>query len=223
MSEPHEPFGPPREWCDRRCERCPLAAGCAVAVRERGRRWAHTMRGRDPDDGEVIGANMAADLELALELLREIEAELPPADEVAAPPSVVSLVGRQLEESAATLVNLLSELDDHARDVLGPIAVILSTKAARVGCHVSLGALEAVWDHDAAPNVLLLDHQRVALRAALASLDTAEPVRRALERFEHVLDPLVARAEAHRGHLDALVAAGNAPSPFCIVPAEPER
>lgn len=227
------PFGPAHEWCDRICERCPLAPSCAVAVRQRGRRWAHQMRGRDPDDSEVALGDVAHDLSLALAQLEEIQAELgtpgagpdapaPPRPELA---PVVSLVGRRLDDGARELIESISRLGVED-DPLLPPALTLSMKAARVGSYLSFGTLDEVWEHDGAPNVLLLDHLRRALRAELARIGDdgcdRSTVHRALERFEHALDPLVARAEPQRAHLDALIAAGQAPSPF-VTSSAPER
>jgi hypothetical protein len=232
MSERDEPFGPAHEWCDRICERCTLTSECAVAVRQRRRRWAHEMRGRDPDDSDVVMADVAADLEQALALLAEIQAEGgettdASSEETEAEPRiapVVSLVGRRLEETGRTVVEAIARLDHDDGELL-PLALTLSMKAARVSSYVEYGTLDEVWSHDGAPNVLLLDHLTCALRATLDRLhrdgvDRSE-VSRALAGFERGLAPLVRRAEPHRAELAALVAAGRAPSPFVTTPASP--
>jgi len=227
MSEPDEPFGPAHEWCDRICERCPLTSECAVAVRLRRRRWAHEMRGRDPDDSDVVMADVAADLEEALALLAEIQAEDVASErtrEAAQEPGlapVVSLVGRRLDESARAVVEAIARLD-HDDGVLLPLALTLSMKAARVSSYVGYGTLDEVWSHDGAPNVLLLDHLVCALRAALDRLESdgvdRGGVRRAVDGFARGLAPLLRRAEPHRAELAELVAAGRAPSPFVTTP-----
>jgi hypothetical protein len=49
-----EAFSAPYNWCDRRCERCPLAEDCPVHRKALQREWVHEARGSDPDDIRVI-------------------------------------------------------------------------------------------------------------------------------------------------------------------------
>jgi hypothetical protein len=46
-------FSAPFNWCDRKCERCPVAPECPVHRRELQNRWVRTARGVNPDDLQV--------------------------------------------------------------------------------------------------------------------------------------------------------------------------
>lgn len=217
------PFGQAYDWCDRRCERCALAPSCPVAVRDRGRRWAHEMRGRDPDDWDVVMADVADDMATIMKELDAIEAEEDEEDEeereAPPPPAVISLTERRLEQLSEELVRAVRE--SGSKDALFGAVLILSMKVARIGGLARMGAPEDdLWEPDIAPNVLLIERLCRALEAELEALPELEEPRRALAALERVLAPLLARAEPLRAHLDALIAAGNAPSPFVTAERE---
>ena len=220
-------FGAPFNWCDRRCERCALSPRCPLAVRERGRRWAHEMRGRDPDDPEVVMADVAEDMDTVLAYADEVEDALRESIEeerLAAPkpdlPPVASLDERRLERASQALVGAVASLGAGERQAeLRLLTMQIAMKVARVAYYAHAGTpASLVWEPDTAPNVLLLDHLCGAMRAELDVFGDADEPRKALAEIERALAPMLARAEPLRAHLEALVAAGDAPSPFVIAP-----
>jgi hypothetical protein len=222
-------FSAPSNWCDRRCERCPLAAECPVARRESQRRWAHEARGRDPDDPAIIMQDTRESLEFALRLVQEVaEAE---GIDLNAPrqPRPIVLDARRLQRAALTLARCVADAkhadgprpgsgDDTAE--LSRLTNTLVMKAARIAGHLVDHAEDGddTWAHDAAPNLLLLDRLKADIRrelARVASDELAARIANALAELDRILDPLIEEiGEPARAVLLALEARGAAPSPF---------
>jgi hypothetical protein len=228
-------------WCDSRCERCPLRSDCPVAIREAQRRWVHEARGEDPDDWAVIMKDVEEELGRALQLLVEM-AERDGADlddDSDAPPP--SLASRRLSQSGLDFVVAVRdalatiggepterEVDEGAELVL--LSAIIARKTARLS-----SAFEAdpqpleereVWRGDWVPNVILvtrvLGTARAAVRRFFDVAETRARVEAPLDVIERTLAPLTERVppEARRT-LETMIADGTAPSPFVIVEHQP--
>jgi hypothetical protein len=220
-------FSAPSNWCDRRCERCPLAAECPVARRESQRRWAHEARGRDPDNPAIIMQDTRESLEFALRLVREV-AEAEGIDlNAPRPPRPIVLDARRLQRAAMTLARCVADAK-HAADPqpgsdvaeLSRLTNTLVMKAARIAGHLDDQAEDEdeTWAHDAAPNLLLLDRLKGDIRrelARIASDELAARIANALAELDRILGPLIEEiGEPARAVLQALEARGAAPSPF---------
>jgi len=193
-------FGEPFNWCDRRCERCPLTSTCTLHKRELQRNWVHTARGEDPNDWDVISADMNEDLARTERMLAEVARE--EGIDLAAPrePTVASLDEARLRKATLTIVGA------------HPSALCFTQK-----CHRVVGAQPAdrdLWTFDVVPNLFVIERLRDELAPELES--TTEEVRAAMAAVERVLAPLFAAIEPDaRRALEELVAARAAPSPFC--------
>lgn len=227
----------PFNWCDRRCERCPLTRTCPVAVRERAREAEAEARG----DGEPAAAivadteNVAAELEEAHRMLEDI-AEEEGIDLDAAPPrQPASLVARRLRQTSRTYAAAVhglrprppisGDIEDALREAEAS-AFLVATKGARVaGSLTPTGELD--FDEPARPDgalnaVLLerLDREVAAslLRAASAldeaDLDDYADTRRDLRRL---LEPLLEVSTDARSAIDEAIERGRAPSPFATL------
>src|SRR5687768_7286215 len=97
-------FSAPFNWCDRRCERCPLAGECPIQRRELQRRWVHEARGRDPDDPAVIAEDMQETLESTVRMVEEIAAEEGIDLTAPLPARPIVLDARRLERASVTVV-----------------------------------------------------------------------------------------------------------------------
>lgn len=221
-------FSAPFNWCDRRCERCPIAGECPVYRREQQLRWVHSARGLDPDDPELVLADMHQSIETTLRMVQEIaEAEGVDLDEPL-PPRPTLLAARRLERTAMTLVRCVAEAsragDVEVREAtaeLRSLATTVATKSSRIACHLENEAElpdEEVWAFDAAPNLLLLDRLKAAMVDELARLaggSGIDAAAGALAELDRNLDPLIRQVGDHaRTVLAALEARGAAPSPF---------
>jgi len=219
-------FSAPFNWCDRRCERCPLASGCPVQRREQQLRWVHEARGEDPDDPAVMLEDASEMLESALRMVLEIaQAEGIDLD-APLPPRPTVLAAKRLERSAMALVRCVAQVvdrgDAQAGDSTRGLLALTSTLAAKVGRiagQLDLGADDETWARDAAPNLLLIDRLRAELARKLALLpqDGARDagLQRALRELDRDLEPLIRDVGAEtRDLLAALEARGAAPSPF---------
>ena len=216
-------FGEPSNWCDRRCERCPLADGCALHLRERQRRWVHEARGQDPDDPAVGMDDLVNDLERALELLREAAQEegLDP-DDVSMPESPVVLDAVRLQKLGTLIAAAL-----HDEDAVRAVATTLAIKSARISSYLTLreepgSNADAGWYDDVAPNLLLIERLRGEVAGWLEVHPELplEDARQALVDLDRIVDPLLARVDAAaRARLAGLIERRGAPSPFCVTDA----
>lgn len=212
-------FNPPSEWCDRRCERCPLAEGCAVFIRDRGRRWAHEMRGVDPDDSDVLFDDMMSDLASTQAMLEDYAEEEGIDLDAPLPETPVVLEAVRLNAAAKTLAMVIGPAQG---DPLSGLVLLLVGKVARIASFLEQRALvpedegPSIWDLDAAPNLFLLEHLRRELAGLLGMRGRMDALA-ALAQLDQLLDPLTADVEQHRPAFEALVREGAAPSPFVVV------
>lgn len=207
------PFSAPHDWCDRQCERCPLASACGVPLAEMQSAAAHEARGDDWDPLDDAVADMCGSLEAAI-------VDLTSLDEHSSLESDPDHPGaRRLRDAAAALMLAFSKVAQTDRRRFAA-AVITSTKVMRISTYLMLGATGAdVWRVDAVPNLLLLERAKAELRRFLvgrrdrACRDAAD----ALDVLDEILDPLVAAIGPEpRRALRVLEERGGAPSPFCL-------
>lgn len=228
-------------WCDSRCERCPLRPNCPVAIREAQRRWVHQARGEDPDDWAVVMKDVGEELERAMKLLVEMAERdgVDLSDESDEPPA--SLASRRLSQSGLDFVVAVRdalaaigdepterEVDEGAELVL--LSAIIARKTARLAnaFEPDPQPLEEreVWRCDWVPNVLLITRELGTARAAVRRFFEAAELRASVEApldvIERMLAPLVARIPPEaRTTLETMLAEGTAPSPFSTVESEP--
>jgi hypothetical protein len=250
---PTRAFVSPDNWCDRICERCPLAKGCLVYRRDQQRRWVHEARREDPNDWKVVMADVADDLRRALEIAQEI-AEKDGIDlDAPLPERPIPLAAARLRKASQLLATSLDDAlaESTPRGARGAeqdtpgdpsfasarsICLTIAMKAARIGGM--LGAhdegdpvSEEMWDVDAVPNLILLELLRVRFDRVVAEIRARHPhaeawprVARARADLDRVLAPMsLAIRPAEREMLEALVASGAAPSPFCMVDSSSAR
>jgi hypothetical protein len=229
----NEAFGAPFNWCDRRCERCPLSGGCPLYRRTEQRRWVHEARGEDPDDMRVVLADVEEELTRTLRMLREIAEEegVDPDAPAPAPPTALDSV--RLHKAWLALIRALNDglqaagraapAQARAAEEAIALGTILTMKSARLGGYLAGGRDEA-WAMDAVPNLLLMERLRARLDEVLAEAgelleeDAQATLRRALAQIDRILRPLIDSAGAEpRALLERLIARRAAPSPFCVV------
>jgi hypothetical protein len=220
-------FSAPFNWCDRRCERCPLEDTCPLARRERQLQWVHEARGEDPDDPAVIMVDASQMLGFTLRLVLEIAEEEGIDLNAPLPKRPAVLAAKRLEQAGMTLVRNASELWKAAEAAgcdcaeLRFSATKLAAKAARIASYLEDPEDEDIWVADAAPNLLLIDRVKRQFADELARVSpdagsgVVERVTRALAELERILDPLIRDfGDGARAMLAALEARGSAPSPF---------
>lgn len=219
----------PFHWCDRRCERCPLARGCPVFVGAEARDREARRRGLDPTPPRVVVTMIGEDLQRAFEMTQELSRE--PGE---APPVclVHSLAGERLAAAGASfaeaVLGLCSECD--ARGLVEEariIAVTLSAKSARCVYDLPLRARRRPGDPQRTAVAMSLLCLEALLREADVILGVivagvrgplAERAARARLRFGIELGkhlPAITRVD--RLALSLLKGQGRAPSPFCVV------
>jgi hypothetical protein len=223
-------FSAPFNWCDGRCERCPLTLDCPVQRRLEQKRWVHEARGENGDGVDVILNDVADDMASAIEVLRTVADEQ--GIDLSVPlrhaPIVLDEVrlrnaGVELSVALHALVHS-PEYTKHSRAVDDAVSsgITLTSKAARIGAYLAAPSADT-WGIDAVPNLLLVERVRARLTDALCHLDyedfdkpTLATIRKALGDINRVLDPLIVGVgSAPRAILEALTARGAAPSPFC--------
>jgi len=226
MSGLQQIFSAPFNWCDRRCERCPIASECPVQRRELQMRWVHEARGRDPDDPAVIAEDMHEILASTHRMLLEIAAAEGIDLDEPLPPRPTVLAAKRLERVALDWVRCVARLwtagDSQASDAtaeLRRLSTVLATKAMRIASHLDTDADEETWACDGAPNLLLVERLKTQIAGELARLPTDvavdESMTRAMAELDRNLDPLIRGVgEQARSVLAALEARGAAPSPF---------
>lgn len=209
------PFSEPHNWCDRRCQRCPLASECGVPRLELQQRASHEARGEEWDPLDAAVDEMCSSLTATI-------AELAPPDgdgsDEARPASPEA---RRLRDAAFDLMQAFAgaprpELRSFAA------AVIASTKVMRISTYLLMGASGSeVWRTDAVPNLLLLDRAKAELRRSLVGRRdrASRKAVGALDVLDEILAPLVAAIGPEpRRALRSLEDRGRAPSPFIASP-----
>ena len=235
------PFSQPHNWCDSHCHRCPVTDECEVYRRETGRRWAHELRGEDPDDPEVFTKDVVAELESALSMLQE-EADRRGVDVDAEPPEerVVSFSYRKLCSAARELMNEAMALrvaegetpDETTTELFGKV-LLINGKIARLDPHaqnLAEGRNSSDIEFDLAPNLMLIE-LLLDIMADLAdelhenSPDMPPPTwARAFDALRTEFAPWTANIPPiARKTMVQLIAADHAPSPFCVLRANHEQ
>jgi hypothetical protein len=230
QADPYAPFAKPHNWCDRRCERCPIQNACILRLRDLQRRWVHEARREDPDDPAVVRRDVQANLERVAELVRQAAAdedididihERPPNQ-----PIVLDMV--RLQRAGFALVGSLDGAfreapDDACVGEALSIAFKLACKCGRVSGYLG-GDRNDIWLDDVVPNLLLIEHLFGRLDEVVAAnerhfdhtaLDATRAARRELAR---ILAPLFADLPATaRLHMTQLIERDLAPSPFSVI------
>lgn len=190
----------PHNWCDRRCERCPLSTSCPIPA----------SPDREPE--EILGD--AVDLLEAICRERGIDpAVLPP------PPPPESIDARVLREAGLGWANAFAALEPTVADAL-ICSMVVAGKVARIASEADLGD-DYLWFSDTVPNLLVVERLLATARSDVDRTRARLPAK-ALVRFDEadallriLLSPLlVAISERDRAAFAALVAAGRAPSPL---------
>jgi hypothetical protein len=220
-------FSAPHNWCDGRCHRCHLIDECPLAKREEGRRWAHRMRGRDPDDPDVQLDDTLGALSSAVRMLeREARARgLEPASP-RQPPAPTSLQTTRIRRAAMDHTVALHELgmsvaesDERRaelREALGRASALIGPKVARIA-----GSEPDVWECDGVPNLLLVERVDLETSAGVEAfaehldpilvtryVETRERLRELLSDWMRALTP------ADLDEMDRLIQEERAPTPF---------
>jgi hypothetical protein len=159
-------FSPPFNWCDRRCERCPLTPICAVAH--------NTIEPR-------------RDLEFTVESFREMSNLI---DQIARDqgidPDTVVCERPALAERAKRIIAILDASPDFA--ALSTDAVVVRMKIGRLQGHLDDPQGEEIYVFDTVPNLLLLE----LLIERLHPL-TAAALREELSPLFAAIDPALRR------------------------------
>ncbi len=142
MTNLAEIFSAPFNWCDRRCERCPLSRDCLVWRAESQRRWVHAAHGGDPDDWDVVVEDVAEDMRAALGKLLDIAAAEGIDLDTPLPPAPIVLDAVKLRRAGTVLATSIAELGDSVapaakRDELVRSATVLGLKATRIASYLS--------------------------------------------------------------------------------------
>ncbi len=191
----------PWNWCDRRCERCPLSLDCREAI-------------LDDDAPLLIGE------------LDIIEAEPEPTPISAEGNEFADAGARYLDEIEHLCTRAMPEdcgLASEAR----LIAMVIMTRSAGVMHRLPL-APEAASREDAVLTLLLISHlekQAAALVMAIGAewrLSHLLPYRRARRDLRRLLDVhLRGMKQSEHAVVDGMIRNGRAPSPFCVTAGPP--
>jgi hypothetical protein len=225
----HEPSARPWNWCDRRCERCPLAFDCAVNLRVEERKREAVKNGLDPDDPNVVMSMVRESFREAIEILK---AEVPDTERE---PEPRSSEGSELYEAGLRYLKAIDSVCEDATDAeLGLasearlIGMILVGKTARLLDGLPI-ARDSIMREDTVLTLLLIGHlerQAAAMVMAIGAERTSrlfgyQRARRDLRRLLDVHLSGIERGE--REAVERMTAAGRAPSPFCTTVGPPLR
>jgi hypothetical protein len=228
-----EEFSPPHNWCDSRCQRCPIG-DCPVRLRLVQHDWGHQMRAEAPHDEDVRIEDVLQDFRKAMNKITDIAVQVGSGhDAPERRPRFVSLDAQRLSDVAcrffaavhdAVKVSVSSGSDPaitRVHQVLRLISLV-RIKAARLAEHRT-DLKDDGWEPDALPNLLLLDATERQLRQPLQTLQGAVPgeawalAEGCRIELQHVLsEQLAGRVDAQR-LMSRLIRQRRAPSPFCTV------
>jgi hypothetical protein len=225
-------LGDVSSWCDSACDRCPLLRECRVGQAVTRRREGLQAQ----DDPDVLLADLTRDLNRALVMLEEICEEEGVDCGCAEPIPTPPLVG-QAQELGIDLVRAASELteaavrtgriDEATSARLVGNTTLLAVKVARVAWSFSDPVLDPDRGDVVQPILLLVERASAEVRRdgrALAPFVPALLTARFAAAHGAMVDlvtPWIARVDpAARRELQARIAAGCAPSPFCRRGAE---
>lgn len=192
----------PHNWCDRRCERCPLSTSCPIPC----------MPDREPEEilGDAVNVLEASCRE------RGIDPDALP------PPQPESIDARVLREAGRGWAHAFMALEPVVADALIR-SVVVAGKVARIASEEGLGD-DDLWSCDTVPNLLVVDQVLATARSDVDRTRATLPTK-ALVRFDEadallrvLLSPLLDAISARdRAVFAALVAAGRAPSPLATL------
>ncbi len=218
----------PYNWCDARCDRCPLSASCPVHNFDDPRRGRFAGDDGDPEVSRAV----------ALATAHALAAREAPALEDggrARPEPGAAVRLRHLCRAYAFAVLAVREAvvadrgeagadrSDLAPDHLRADAMLVAVKGSRVACQLSrAGGLHEAALEDGAPNLLLLERLVAAIDArvpvAVGVEGCAAAYRSARDDLRRALQPLLrALPSRYREELQLRMLTGSAPSPFSSV------
>ena len=223
---PTNDFSPPYNWCDSRCERCPLD-DCAVRLSLGRRARTHEVRGEDPEAPEVWLQDLHDNLQRSIDMLEALaQEEGLDLDTPPVPPKLVSLDVRRLSKAGQSCFTAAldafensSPLGSEGEEILD-LATLVKVKTARLTAFGE-GEREETWEIDAVPNLFLIEQTLRAMGKHVSSLRATMPgtnwgrledSRLSAQRL--IAEHLAGRFDARRVLAD-LVKQGKAPSPFC--------
>lgn len=207
----------PYNWCDARCDRCPLAASCPVNNIDDPRRRAADS-GRDPEVDRAVALATAHALSAREGLA--VDESSARAPEPAAAVRLRNLCRAYAFAVLAVREALAAERSDLASDHLRADAMLVAVKGSRVACQLSrAGGLHEAALMDGAPNLLLIERLVAAIDARVpAELDRpgcAAAYSSARDDLRRALQPLLrALPSRFREELQLRMLTGSAPSPF---------
>jgi hypothetical protein len=227
-------LGDPSSWCDSACDRCPLLPSCRV-----GQAVSKRMRRLQLEDGPaVLVAEINRDLNRALVILEEACAEegidtanLEPAP---VPPLVTRTqpLGTDLVRAAVELTGAAARtgrIDEATTTRLVGNASLIAVKTVRVAWTLGDPTYPSALGEPIEPILLLIERANAELRRdarTLAPFAPALPMARFAATHGAMIDlvtPWIAGISlATRAELNARIAAGCAPSPFCRRSAQAE-
>jgi hypothetical protein len=220
----------PWDWCDRRCERCPLALECAVNLRVEEQKREAARRGFDPDDPNVT-------MTMVMESFREAFVRLAaesgtPEDDgeeelEAVRTSELYEAGLRYARAVEEVCSVVEGRDLALVDEARLIGMILVGKTARLIDRLPLRRDSFTRD-DVVLTLMLISHLEKQAAALVMALGAEWKVsqlfgfRRARRELRRLLDVhLEGIRRSERDFVERMVAAGRAPSPFCIAVGPP--
>lgn len=225
----------PHNWCDSRCERCPLSRDCEVAQAEARSRRALTLTSegnanREPSPRGRRAKSPVPSSDRPLTARASAWGTLlPESPASSAVQTHWAQTGMELVHAVKKVIESLggsrSAAQRSACDDAASAAVLVAGKCARIAsCLGPDGELAPGWfgEADAAPNLLLVERGLGDACMAIVLLsDAAEPA--AVRRFwaaalelDLVLERTVEARNRAWAAVRALAGAGGAPSPFAV-------
>ena len=223
-------FSPPHNWCDHRCQRCPIA-DCPVRLGVMQHDWSHRVRVEGPHSTHIGIEEVLHDFCNVMNADGNHCARAGVASKHQEPDNPKSeRVAQRLSETArlffagvqdAVKPSAASDSDETVvqwRSVL-TMASLLRIKAAGLTAYWNNDG----WDSDALPNLLLLNATACDLEGPLqllretVSTEIWTRLDARYQRLRDALSDLLIDAVAAQELLDRLVQQQQAPSPFCTV------
>ena len=217
----------PWNWCDRRCERCPLSLECSVNIRVEEQRREAEERGADPDDPNEVMAMVAESFREAMQMLTQAL----PEEELEDEPVPERESSSELYQAGLRYCRAVEMLgcEDGLMSEARLISMILMGKTARLIDQLPLRR-DALAREDTVLTLLLIDHlerQAAALVMAAAAewnMGRMFGFRRARRDLRRELDVHLESIERNeRAWVERMIALGRAPSPFCLAMGPPMR
>ncbi len=211
-------------WCDRRCERCPLSDECVISVEDTELRARHVRAGVDPDAPEVVGPDVLEQLERGLELAIQAARQdgLDPDELLAQPAPTPPEVAMRRRELAMKLVEAIHHGCVGSTGAAARCAIESSiVLAMKVYAVYDAEPADVASNMYLAANLIVLVRLEAELRSALARINLDRSHREQIERLRAgltlTLAPLWAAIPSDVvAEIDCLIAAHCAPSPFCV-------